>query len=717
MWGLTAYSRELVVGRLVAAIGSFVLVLALFAITPAAQAEGAATISGSAGQSGVAVTVYPAGSDDPVASITTPSGGAFSISGLEPGNYEVLLAKRGFAPRWYGGDGAEGESRGSADVAPLADGGTTDLGVVTLAPGGILRGTVRMGGVGTSSVRFYVSKLVDGSWVREYTTTPGAASGYTSTNGVFSYSLSTLLPVKVSALIGPSSGKQFRYYYGDAYSSETATAITVESGATRTGIDLDAPAVASLGGRLTNSFGGNLGGSVTVHVRDHGQVVPLQYEGVSTFNPSATSTFNAVVPANTPLTYSGSSSGFETAYLGDVAEPEQATFRSVLPGGTLNGLSVALPGGRAFRARLVESTWNGSQRLPVSGIEVTAWWNDTLMSRGVTDTGGYVRLPGFAWGASPFDIAIHVSGPGIEPGWFRGWGEVVADRAAASTYVPPSTGDNNLGEYPVAFADGVQLTPASEMSPVNQVAGEPLTVQLPEWSTTPDQVVVTVGDGWPVATITDDFSRIVEIPWYGDWSSATVRAVATKAGFQSGTALTGITRIPFSAIQPPRIVGTALPGRTLTFEPAQFNAAPTSIQPAWQRAGAYPVRGDSYEVTNWDVGHTVRLSIDARYGTAWAHTRAPAVRVQARSTLKTTARATGSGTRIAVSLATPGVLQPGGAVTVRSKGDVLARIRITNAPVTKRLLLRSKIRSRTVQVVYSGARWASPASRTVAVHR
>lgn len=704
-------------GRLVAAIGSFVLALALFAAAPAAQAEGTATIGGSAGQSGVAVTVYAVGSDDPVASITTPSGGAFSITGLEPGDYEVLLAKRGFAPRWYGGEGADGESRGSATAVPLGDGGTTDLGVVTLAPGGILRGTVRMGGVGTSSVRFYVSKLVDGSWVREYTTTPGAASGYTSTNGVFSYQLSTLLPVKVSALIGPSSGKQFRYYYGDAYSSETATAITVESGATRTGIDLDAPAVASLGGRLTNSFGGNLGGSVTVHVRDHGQVVPLQYEGISTFNPSATSTFNAVVPANTPVTYSGSSSGFETAYLGDVADPEQASFRTVLPGGTLNGLAVALPGGRAFRARLVESTWNGSQRLPVSGLEVTAWWNDTLMSRGVTDTSGYVRLPGFAWGASPFDIAIHVSGPGIEPGWFRGWGDVVPDRAAASTYVPPSTGDNNLGEYPVAFADGVQLAPTSDMVPVNQVAGEPLTVQLPEWNITPDQVVVTVGDGWPVDTLTDDFSRIVEIPWYGDWNSATVRAIATKAGFQSGTAVTGITRTPFAATRAPRIVGTALPGRTLTYEPAQFNATPTSAEHQWQRDGAYPVRGESYEVSGWDVGHTIRLSVDARHGTAWAHTRAPAVRVQARSTLKVAARAVRAGTRIAVSLATPGVLKPGGTVTVRSKGKVLATTRITKAPVTKQLLVRSKIRSRTVQVDYSGARWASSATRTVAVRR
>ncbi|HYF71221.1 MAG TPA: hypothetical protein VD864_00290, partial [Nocardioides sp.] len=622
-------------------------------------------------------------------------------------SYEVRFSRQYSATTWYGG----GESRSTAVPVELEEGSAVTIDPVALTAAGTLRGVVRVGGVAKSSVQVTVLKLLDGQWVRESTNT-----AYTGTGGAFVYRLSTLLPVKLYVQTGTSGARQYRVYHGEAFSLGTATPISVAPGETVTGADIDVPASGTLTGAITNSHGGPLSGGVTLYVRDHGQVVPLEHQlSIST---SYTQGFAAAVPAGRDVTFAGSSKQFTTTFLGDVADPEAATFTTVLPGGTRTGLEAALPGGAGVRGRLVEPTWiGGAGRLPAAGVELSAWWNDRLMSRATSDANGYFRLPGLSYYDTP-RVHIRVDRPGLEPLWLRGFDELTADRAAGSTYGPEYDGaDDRLSDIPVPYPTAI--TSVGQVEVVNQVAGKPLTVRLPEWSTRPDRVALYLDVGWlyEVTTLADDFARVVEVPWFDSLEGAAVYAVASKDGMGSGVASGGLTRTTFAATTQPRIIGTVVPGQTLGFDRPVFNATPDRSVSAWVVSGRGTTDGSSYQVTQADVGRTVMVRVDSWFGTSFATARSVAVPVATRSALSASARVVRGRAEIAVRLATPGVARPGGTVRVLAGGKVLREVRVGSAPVVTSLGVAVRSGVRRLTVAYSGSRTATSVSKVVRVRR
>jgi len=242
------------------------------------------------------------------------------------------------------------------------------------------------------------------------------------------------------------------------------------------------------------------------------------------------------------------------------------------------------------------------------------------------------------------------------------------------------------------------------------------------WSQTPDQVDVYIDGGgyaWHVATVTGDVSGVTPIDWFDSWDGQgqTVYAVASKAGWQDAAASTGISRVPFIATHPPTILGTAVPGNTLRYQPATFNTTPDSTEVGWSRNGSAAGNAETYRVTADDVGTLLRFQEYATFGSSDTTTTSRAVRVLAKSALTGAARATGTRAAVTVKLSTPGVTKPRGKVSIAAAGKTLKTYAVTTAPASRTVQVTVKKTVKQLTVTYTGSATAAPATRTIAIRR
>lgn len=571
------------------------------------QAIGTSSVSGTAGPDGVSVSLYAAGSTTLVASTSSQQDGSFSVTGLEAGDYEVKFTKSGHVSRWFGG----GEDRATADILSLAVGENSNIDVI-LDQAGVATGTVSVPGT-TNSRRVYAVKLADGEWIPEDTPSVSTQAG-----GEFTYPLSTLQPVKF--YVGASSDRPFPYWHGDAFSVQTAKAVLAPSGGTVAGVDIAVPGVAYVEGTLTNAFGGYLTGGVQAWVRDHGEVVQVDLTSVSTSSSMRTG-FRIPVPAGSDVTLSGTGGAmFTTTYLGDVTSQSAATFVNLPAGDTRGALSIAVQDGNSISGRLVQAPFSTALGVGAPGVEVTAWFEDRLMSKSTTDSMGYYRLTGLSWGNTP-NVEIRLAGGGIDQGWISGFTSISPDREAAWELSPYSFGPRVLDPLTVSYPQDARLTVTTPLQVVERhVIGKPLTALLPTWSNTPDRVEVyagyDAGATWRPSELGVQTSGVVTVqPLSNAAHTLHLTAVAYKDGHQIGTSTTQTSVVPFAPLAAPLINGNPMPGQQLTVA-APYNVDPDRISYTWLRDGGFGVgSGPTYQVTDADVGHSLSVWVTGSYGT------------------------------------------------------------------------------------------------------
>ncbi|WP_340538843.1 hypothetical protein [Nocardioides sp. GXZ039] len=671
-----------------------------------AHAVGSATVYGNVGVPDVRIFFYEVGTGSASFEARSRSDGSYSVDGVEPGDYEIFVnALSPYVPAWIGGD----EQRESARTVHVGEEATVEASAA-LARGGRLEGTVTEAGVAKAGVTVGVLRWIGGAWLST------GASVLTSSDGSYSYQLTTRMPVKLYALAGQpgTSAGQFRYFHGDGYSAETAPSVQPGADVTATGVDVDIPAVGMLTGRVVNGFGGPLAGNVKAWVLHQGQPVALETSWEDTVT-TYTEPYTLAVPADVEVTVAGTAQGFATSWMPSAATPEDAVYQTVAAGETSSGNDVEVSGGHGIRGLLHEGWSDGEQR-GVGGVRITAWSGETLMSSTVSDASGAYRLPGLGAIEVAPRVHIKIEREGLRTAWLVGNGAVRTTRPAAGTGWNSLLGQDNYGvDAKVEFLPDHELAVREEASLVNDVLGKPVTIRIPRYNVVPDRIealmrgsdgswhrlddIKTTGD---VAALTGaDWSQ----PWYGD-----LRLTAVKANYKSVASHLSVPITRFEATSRPLTSGRAVAGQILTHTPASYNAEPDHIDNTWRRDGRSVGSARRYRLSTADVGRKVWFQALASYGTARTTTRSRAVTVKALSALDGIRTVKARSVVVSARLSTPGAPAPGGSITVIVDGARTKTVAVRgDGRATKVRVALAQGRHR-IRLVYSGSPIATRAA-------
>ena len=223
-----------------------------------------------------------------------------------------------------------------------------------------------------------------------------------------------------------------------------------------------------------------------------------------------------------------------------------------------------------------------------------------------------------------------------------------------------------------------------------------LTLSPGTWTPQADLHWQWLADGKPVPGTTDSRELVLAPDLVGRAISATV--TASQRGYDEVSVVSEPTaRVApgfFTITTQPSINGRAKLGRTLTVDPGVFHPHDAAVEVQWLRDGEPVATGDSYRVSEYDLGSSVSVQVTlsrAGYISTTAETRRTPV-VKSDPTMRIRTQRGVHRVRVMVTVRAPGVSEVTGQVLVRVAG------------VTKEVDLRGGTAAVTLKGLRSGER-------------
>ena len=317
--------------------------------------------------SGAAVFVNDFRTGAAVGRALTAADGKYTVSGLATGQYRVQVNARqaGFPVIYYSG----ATDAASATAVDVTDTGGTLPSVTgsinfTLSTGGSLSGVVRRASDNTVIANADV-------WVEAYDGGEGSGSR-TASDGTYTI---TGLPAGDYRVEASSRDQGFAAeYYQETSDFQSATRVTVSTGATATGVDFTLSAGGTISGTVTRESGGTAisGADVSAHSDTGGW-------GHATTATDGTYSITGLPSGSYRVRVEASSQGFAEEFYNNTTDWEQATKVAVTPGQTAASINFALAGGGSISGTVTKQ----SDGTPVSDADV---WADSYDGRGGNGT-------------------------------------------------------------------------------------------------------------------------------------------------------------------------------------------------------------------------------------------------------------------------------------------------------------------------------------------
>ena len=311
------------------------------------------TVSGPSGAlTGATVRVYRWSNPSfvQVGSAQTTAGGAYSLTGLNPGNYRLGFSATGMTPEFHA-DKADVEL---ADDVAVALNGTATINATLASNQRTLSGTVTAaaGGAPLADAEVRVERRVQ---TQDDVRWRSVADLATSADG----SWSTTVPDGTYRLRFSRTGHLRQWYAGA--STESAATPVVVNGSNRTGLNAALARAGTIGGTVTGPSGPVANGDVTIYR----EVAPGDFEDVDYTSTSATGAWS--VDSLAPGTYAVGidADRLVTEYWNDKPTLAAADRIAVEVGST------ATANATLAAARTLSGTVTGPTGSPLADVDVT----------------------------------------------------------------------------------------------------------------------------------------------------------------------------------------------------------------------------------------------------------------------------------------------------------------------------------------------------------
>ena len=384
-----------------------------------ATLSGTVTDSGTgAGINGVSVQAYDAATGVPRGYGYSDLSGAYLIPGLPGGSYKLRFYADSYVEQWYSGM----SDRASATSVTLSAPGVSGALNVAMVKGGSITGTVtdKDTGAGIPSV-----------YVNAYSQATGSPAGYgfSDNNGFYLISGLPAGSYKLNFDL-QNSASYLSQWYSNKADLASATAVTVTSASTTSGISVALARGGSLTGKVTDSVTGAGIPGVYVNLVDAGSGSSLN--GTSTDN-SGVYSFSGLA-GNFKLVFSGA--GYLTRWYGGKADQAAASVVSVTAPNLSAGVDVVLAKGASISGKVTDSVGGAG----LSGARV---FIENVTSRNVTlafaDNSGAYSITGLSTGS----YRLRFSSDGYVDQWYGGAADLAGAVAVLAT-APNQTSGINL---------------------------------------------------------------------------------------------------------------------------------------------------------------------------------------------------------------------------------------------------------------------------------
>ena len=381
------------------------------ALAPAARIEGTVTDAAThAPAQGIEVTVYDS-SGDYAGSTFTDATGAYTVTGLAAGDYEV-----GFSPstqdylaQYYDGK----SSLGSADPVSLA-GGQTATGIdAAMQPGGQISGTVTDAGT---------HNAVPNVWVTAYDS-GGDYAGSTYTDSSGGYTISGLATGSYRVEFSGPGSYVAQFYDGKA-TLTSADPVSVTTAANTGSIDAAIQNGGSIAGTVTDASSGQPLSGVTVSVFGSSGYF------TTTTGPDGSYSIGGLVSGSYSVEFIDG--GYVSEYYKDRTTTQAPDPVRITAGQATTGIDAALQHGGTITGTVTDA----STGQPVAGLPVYAYVSGEFeTTSATTDANGHYQLTGLATGSYEVGFGAYGSGgPDYVPQYWDGEGTLSgADPVSVTT--------------------------------------------------------------------------------------------------------------------------------------------------------------------------------------------------------------------------------------------------------------------------------------------
>ncbi len=529
------------------------------------------------------VRLYRAGETTWFEQLQADESGAWQLSGLAPGSYEVqLVAPAGHLPEWFD----DARTRDAATPVSLSRGETRlDLDLVADAVGSI-SGTVTSQLGGGPLANIVVDAVPVGGG-------PVAATATTSV-GLGTYTLDDLPSGDYLLSFTPAEDISpfIPEWYDDAPTSATATPVTVTAGATTTDIDAVLTPGAALYGAVTSGVDSSGVSDIVVDVHDGSTVV------ASGETDASGNIFITRIPAGTyTVRFSDPADAFIDQWFDGAREQSAAQQIAFTAGGSVFDVDAVLT------ARLTGTT------VP------------TII--GDAQVGEVLEALAGAWGRAPVTVAFQWLADGVEIDGATGQtftitaDELGAELTVAATGSRTGYASETRTSEPTAAvqAGSLSAAPVPTIGVTGGVLAQSvaLTANPGTWGPTPVALQYQwLRDGEPISGAT---STIYVTAPADAGTEIALRVTGEKSGYTTVVRTSDpVGPVPFldlSATPQPSISGSAEVGQTLTATPGSWSPAPVDLDFQWLRDGS-PISGatsSTYTLAAADTGRDISVRV------------------------------------------------------------------------------------------------------------
>ncbi|WEO77971.1 carboxypeptidase regulatory-like domain-containing protein [Cryobacterium sp. SO2] len=568
-------------------------------LAPGASIAG--TVTGDTGKALASVQVSAQNRSGSIsASATTDLTGAYSITGLPAGNYTLQFwdGNTGYATQWWNNQ----PSSTTAEYFAVAAAGAVTGKDAVLTLGATITGTVAVDGGG------------DPSAVRVYAYTPdGTSARSASVDAAGTYSLTSLAPGSYTLEFSSWRGVALGEWWNNQPNRESATAITVTSGQTVSGISPELAKAATISGTVTGagSPGANLAGvQVTAYAVNGWQVASATTDGAGAY------TISGLAAGDYNLQFVAIKSNFLTEWWNDQPTQSDSATITVTGGQAVTGKNAVLAASASISGSVKGA---GATTVNLRDVSVTAVplnpGQTVQYASAFTDANGNYTIRGLRAGS--YSLQFSPSSDQDYLGEY--WND--ADSSEAASYF-------SVGDEQVVTGKDAVLAPGASLS--GSVVGD-----LPAGASL-DDVFIEVhrpnGDyaGYGMTDADGHFtvhglrpgSYTLQYSVYGVgtqamewWNDQPTQETATTVTLSAGQKQTGLD-VDFSAralttTPTPTITGVRQVGNTLTATPGTWAPAPVTLAYQWLRAGvAIPgATASTYPLVAADAGAALTVSV------------------------------------------------------------------------------------------------------------